>query len=126
MKKLSRIVTLALAGATLAAPAGASTLYTSMADSPYQLVKGEAMFCTVVNARPTPVKVTVRTKDAVANVVDDSGPVTLAADQGYTLLATGNSTYCTFDVDGSSKNVVAQAIYARNDNDQYTVAVPAQ
>ena len=121
MKTSKRVLIIAAIGAALSATAQAGDLYTAQCDSPY-----ETMYCTVVNGRPTPVTLTIESLDFFGQVVDSSGSIQLAPEQATSLKASANANHCKFDVVGSTKGVVAHAISARDDNNQYTIAVPAQ
>src|SRR5262245_7780330 len=121
MTTLRRVLGLAAIGVALSTTTRAADLYTALCDSPY-----ETMYCTVVNGRTTPVTLTIESLDFFGKVVDSSGSIQLAPEQATSLKAGSTATHCRFAVDGSTKGVVAHAVSARDDNNQYTIAVPAQ
>jgi hypothetical protein len=120
MKTSKRVLTIAAIGVVLSTTAQAADLYTAPCDSPY-----ETMYCTVVNARPTPVILTIESLDFFGTVVDSTGSIQLGPDQAASLKATDSANHCKFAVVGSAKSVVAHAISARDDNNKYTIAAPA-
>jgi hypothetical protein len=121
MKTSKRVLIIAAMGVALSTTGRAADLYTGTCDSPY-----ETMYCTVVNARMTPVTLTIESLDLYGNVVDTSGSMELGPYQGSSLKAASGANRCKFAVVGSARSVVAQAVSARDDNDQYTMAVPAE
>jgi hypothetical protein len=121
MKTLTRALSIAAIGVALSTTARAADLYTGLCNSPY-----ETTYCTVVNARTTPVTLTIESIDYFGQVIDSSGSIQLAPEQATSLKASDTAIRCKFAVDGSTKSVVAQAVSARDDNNQYTIAVPAQ
>ncbi len=121
MKTSNRAMIIAAISLALSTSVRAADLYTSLCNSPY-----ETMYCTVVNARTSPVTLTIESLDYFGHVVDSSGSLQLAPEEATALKATSTATRCKFAVVGSPTSVVAQAISARDDNNQYTIAVPAQ
>ena len=121
MKTSNRALIIAAIGVALSTTARAADLYTGLCNSPY-----ETMYCTVVNARPTPVTLTIESLDYFGKVVDSSGSIQLAPEEATALKADSTAIRCKFAVVGSPTSVVAQAVSARDDNNQYTIAVPAQ
>src|SRR4029453_9215170 len=117
----TRVLSITAIGVALSTTARAGDLYTGLCNSPY-----ETMYCTVVNARTTPVTLTIESLDFFGQVVDSSGSIQLAPEEATSLQASANANHCKFAVAGSTKGVVAHAVSARDDNNQYTIAVPAQ
>jgi hypothetical protein len=121
MNATKRVLSIAAIGVALCATARAADLYTGLCSAPF-----ETMYCTVVNGRTTPVTLTIESLGYSGQVVDSSGSIELAPEQATYLQATDPAVRCKFAVDGSTKGVVAHAISARDDNNRYTIAVPAQ
>ena len=125
MRSINRILTVVAATLALSTSAHAANLFTAMAEAPYDLISNEMMYCTVVNASPLPLKLTIQTIDYNGLVVNSTGPVQLQPDEAKSLPGTGKASYCKFAVVGSPKSVVSQAVYARISDHRYTAAVPA-
>ena len=125
MKASIAAVVMAAFAATLSSQAHAATLYTQGASS----IAAETLYCQAVNVKSAPVDVTIEVHHIDGTVLSSSnGPITIQPGHiaGRSSSQSG-ADYCKFIVAGSKRAVRAAAFFSNPaNNDEYTVAVPAQ
>jgi len=126
MHPFGRIATALAVILGLACSSHAASLFAAPATSSFDIWSYETTYCTILNTRTSDLTVTIRTHKYNGNIVDDSGPVTLPSENGYSFTMSQSAQYCEFVVAGSTKSVRAMAISKSAATGDYTVATPAQ
>lgn len=116
-----------LAALCLAAPAHAGQRYMASAPAQRSYPSTQTLRCNILNLNNTAQSVVIESMDYNGIATSTSGELVIAPQTGASHVAVdsfGDSAYCRFTVNGSTKNFRAVAVY--DDATQYTTANVAQ